>query len=227
MYQEAGSEKSIEEGVRKHYVSASVSFRSRKDFQYSWNQLDNNLSVIISDYLKGAPKSVLIDFGDYIGKTALLRTKFPFPDSFIDYVSKDDFISKKRPDFLKRSRNFTMSMIGNHRDIKDSLDRLYNPGLIGEYDLRNAYFTWCNKPTYNRLGVCYPMFRTVGISPILDSPNVPEYVFDFVVYHECLHLRQGLRYGRRVHDAEFHRWEKEHPFYKEAHDFFPHLKDMV
>lgn len=227
MLQEAGSEETIKAGIMNHFTSVSVSFRPRKDFQYSWNQLDNNLSVTVSDYLVGAPQSVLFDFGDYIGRSVLLRTKMSFPKSFMDYISGDDFINIKRPDFLKRSRNLILSTKGNYYNIEDSLKRLYEPGLIGEYDLRNAYFSWCKKPTYNKLGVCFPMFRTVGISPVLDNPNVPEHVFDFVVYHECLHLRQGLRWGQRVHDVEFHRWEKEYPYYEEAHSFLPQLKSMV
>ena len=138
-----------------------------------------------------------------------------------------NFINGKRPLFLKRSRNLSKSVNGKFRNIEDSVKRLFDSGLIGEYDIRDAYFSWCVKPTYCRLGSCYTMFKTVGISPILDNPNVPEYVFDFVVYHECLHLRQGIKWGQRVHDAEFHKWEKEYPYYKEAHDFFPGLKDMV
>lgn len=227
MSQETESEEAIKTGIMNHFASVSVSFRPRKDFQYSWNQLDGNLSVTVSDYLPGAPYSVLFDFGDYIGRSVLLRRKIPFPESFIDYVSGDDFIDTKRPDFLKRSRNLALSTKGNCYDIEDSLKRLHESGIIREYDLHNAYFSWCKKPTYNKLGVCFTMFRTVGISPVLDNPNVPEYVLDFVVYHECLHLRQGLRWGQRVHDAEFHRWEKEYPYYREAHSFLPQLKSMV
>lgn len=213
--------------MKRYYSSALVSFRSRKDFHYSWNQLDGNLSATVSDYLCGASNEVLYDFGEFLGKTVFLGYKIPFPKSFTDYVEDSDFINGKRPLFLKRSRNLSKSVNGKYRNIEDSVKRLFDSGLIGEYDIRDAYFSWCIKPTYCRLGSCYTMFKTVGISPVLDNPNVPEYVFDFVVYHECLHLRQGIKWGQRVHDAEFHKWEKEYPYYKEAHDFFPGLKDMV
>ena len=66
------------------------------------------------------------------------------------------------------------------------------------------------------MGFCSTMFRVVGISSRLDSDDVPDFVRDYVVYHECLHLRQGYRPDRRVHDAQFRSWERMFPRWREA-----------
>ena len=54
------------------------------------------------------------------------------------------------------------------------------------------------------------------LSYALDSPDVPDAVRDYVVYHECLHLRQGYRPGGCTHDPEFRRWEHSYPGWKEC-----------
>ena len=50
----------------------------------------------------------------------------------------------------------------------------------------------------------------------MDGPDVPDFVRDYVVYHECLHLRQGYRPGNRTHDSQFRAWEHSFPRWEEA-----------
>jgi len=59
------------------------------------------------------------------------------------------------------------------------------------------------------------IMRVVAISRILDRREVPSFVPSYVLYHELLHLENGLRFGA-YHDREFRERERMHPHHEEA-----------
>ena len=138
------------------------------------------------------------------------------PASFCEYVATDGFVISRRPIYIDRSRNLLRTDIGDHAFIPDSIQRLLDADLLTPEDIRNSWFSWTRRDNLLRLGFCSTLFRVVGISSALDSPEVPDAVRDYVVYHECLHLRQGYRPGGRTHDPEFRRWEHSYLGWKEC-----------
>ena len=99
--------------------------------------------------------------------------------------------------YLSRSRNLSRTTAGTCRDLSESVQRLLDAGLLSESDVGNSYMSWTRRGALRRMGFCSTMFRVVGISSVLDSQEVPDHVVDYVVYHECLHLRQGYRPDHR------------------------------
>jgi predicted metal-dependent hydrolase len=65
--------------------------------------------------------------------------------------------------------------------------------------------------------------KTIAIHPDLDSPDVPDYFVEFIVYHELCHVlflpieEQGKR--REVHTEEFKRFERKFYNYEQALKF--------
>jgi len=64
----------------------------------------------------------------------------------------------------------------------------------------------------------------IRIHPLLREVEIPEYVLEYVIYHELLHYqdRHKLRHPRpfwkkrRIHDKDFHQRENEFPHKKKA-----------
>ncbi len=204
-----------------------IGFGKWKDFGYRGRREGKKIAALyISDYLDGAPEEVLSEFIGAVTDHVMRRTPF-LGDAYRDYTASDGFILAKRPLFLKRSRNIARTDTGRHRNIYDSVQRLLDCGLLTADDLDNTYFTWTAEPNYTRLGYCQQMFRVVAVSSVLDDPAIPEPVFDFVVYHECLHLRQGYRpFNRHPHDAAFRRQEKLFPGYAETEEWLKKIPAM-
>lgn len=92
------------------------------------------------------------------------------------------------------------------------------------FDSRLKYFITYGRDTSRkavrsrRLGSYRHSEKLIVIHPILDAPNVPEYVVEFTIYHEMLHSLQPPT-QRRVHDRVFHEAEKRHPHYEEVHEW--------
>lgn len=86
---------------------------------------------------------------------------------------------------------------------------------------------WGARRACSRTGIYDPATGGIRLSPVLDGPEVPEYVVEYVLYHEMLHLVQDgegrLGPGRRIHTAAFRRQEHRYPRWREAEDFLTRL----
>lgn len=222
-----GEELSILLSIRcSRYVRrVEAEFVPKKDFWYGWSVRDGVATVRICDYMDDAPLDVICDFGEMILRRAM-RLRWSTPESFMRFVSTDEFVNTRRPVFVRRSRNLLRTDIGDHAFIPDSVQRLLDCGLLTADDIDNSWFSWTRRESVRRLGFCATMFRVVGISKALDSPDVPDEVLDYVVYHECLHLRQGYRPNRSSHDAEFRSWERAYPGWEECERALRSLGDL-
>jgi hypothetical protein len=196
-------------------VLGSACFFGPKEFQAVWKRTGDSVEIRISDYLIDAPDSVLNDFSKTVVQT-ISGERPAYGSEYLDWVRSDEYVCSKRKIYLKRSRNLTGSPEGNERNLLDSLDRLLDSELLDPSSIGNSFFSWTKTPNVRKMGVCSPMMRTVGISSALDDVSVPEYVLDYVVYHEALHLAQGYRPGERAHCRNFRENERKYPEYEKA-----------
>ncbi|MBQ8179948.1 MAG: M48 family metallopeptidase [Candidatus Methanomethylophilaceae archaeon] len=201
---------------RRHFPCAELHMEGRKEFFYSWRVTGSaKAEVTYSDYMADAPVDTVCSLVDHICRRARGHTG-PEPADVTEYLRSDGFIVTNRPTYVSRSRNLLRTAVGTHHDLYDSVQRLLDSGLLEPSDVDNSYISWTRRGNTRRVGFCSTMFRVVGISSALDSPDIPDPVRDYVVYHECLHLRQGYRPGHRHHDAEFRVSERSFPGWRDA-----------
>lgn len=200
------------------YDDYTVTMRPLMHLHYSYKRDDKGLRIELSDYLIDASDRVLSDTCKAIVQWSLGK-RYRNPDSLLEYVRSDDFIVSSRHKFLDRSRSLSQSQQGRCKNILDSVERLRQSCLITDDDFRNSYYTWATHMAKYRFGQCNQTFRVVSVNPILDDDSVPDYVLDFVVYHETLHLRQDMSKQRRPHNAQFRSWEHMFPQYEDAESY--------
>jgi hypothetical protein len=81
---------------------------------------------------------------------------------------------------------------------------------------------WGFRISWARLGHYDPVHHTITLSPVLDSPRVPNFVVSYIVYHEMLHAifeDASARRAQKHHPPEFRRIEKAYPDYDRAKKF--------
>ena len=86
--------------------------------------------------------------------------------------------------------------------------------------------TWSGAHSKTSLGHYDPAHNTIVISRIFDSPKIPRYALEYLVYHEMLHLKHPvrLRGSRRcVHPLAFQQDEKLFPELEKAKAFLKTL----
>jgi predicted metal-dependent hydrolase len=106
---------------------------------------------------------------------------------------------------------------GRHFDLEELFERLnqqYFAGLLNKPRL-----SWSARKTRFILGRYDATHHTIFVSRIFDSPVVPSYVVEYVMYHEMLHVKHQSRVCDSrviVHTPEFKFDERNFPHYQEA-----------
>jgi hypothetical protein len=123
-----------------------------------------------------------------------------------------------------RGRKRIESPHGKHYDLNqifDDLNLRFFHGLMARPQM-----TWSGNKSLRSLGHYDPAHNTIVVSRVFDSPRVPLYAIEYLVYHEMLHLRHPvkLRGSRRaVHPPAFQQEERLFPQFKEAQEFLKRL----
>lgn len=113
---------------------------------------------------------------------------------------------------------------GNHHDLEKSYQRV-NQSFFSD-NLIKPHLVWNNRLTRRKFGHYQEDTNTVMVSISLDHPGVPEYVIDYVMYHELLHQKLGvnLKNGRRyTHTPDFKKMELDFPQIAKAQHFLNKL----
>ena len=106
---------------------------------------------------------------------------------------------------------------GAAHDLGESFARVNADYFRG--DMPRPRLTWNRTFTGRKFGHYDWIHDTVMVSRTLDSPKVPQFVVDFLVFHELLHKFHGLHWvnGRGyAHTAEFQQSERKFARYEEA-----------
>jgi predicted metal-dependent hydrolase len=112
---------------------------------------------------------------------------------------------------------------GRYIDLDQLFDRLNEQYFRRSLD--KPRLSWSAKKSHHVLGRYDLTHHTIFISRVFDSPDVPPYVVEYVMFHEMLHLKHQSRvHDSRlmVHTPEFKAEEQSFHHYEEAKQW---LKD--
>ena len=104
------------------------------------------------------------------------------------------------------------------------VNRQYFDGSLSQPRL-----TWSSRKTTRRLGAYHPESDTITINRRLDSADIPAYLLEYVMYHEMLHKKIGLKEvnGRRyAHTKIFRDAEQKFESYQQAEALIKKLNQM-
>jgi len=126
---------------------------------------------------------------------------------------------RTRADALRRERGSKrlLPARGKCYDLEEIFQRLNHRFFDDQLPL--ARLGWSYQRARTLLGHYDSGHATIIVSRLLDSPNAPLCLVEYVVYHEMLHLRFPTeRHGHRrvVHSREFRVAEKKFPKYELA-----------
>jgi hypothetical protein len=210
-------------GTSRGY-EAEAAFAANKEFKSCWWRWGHSVRFEVSDYLRGAPKSVVDSFARTLFDRVGCKAAPIFTAELRSYLESEEFLVAKQPLYIKRSRNITRSAAGHKYDLNALLDSLVDQGLVKRPP--SAYLTWTSKPNTARVGYCSVLMNVVCVSSALDRESVPSYVPEYVLYHELLHLEDGLREGERHHGPVFCAKERRHPMWAEAETMLRRIHAM-
>ncbi len=203
---------------RRPIPAFSVEFRPFANLRSQVMIRRGRALVRISDVMNEAPDIVFEALAEI-----LLSQIYRRPPSrearecYLAYVCHPDVRGRIDDARRRRLRLRLAPARGRNHDLEKILASLNR--RFFENRLRPCRIGWSSRPARSVLGRYDPAHDAIVISSSLDSPKVPRYVVEYLVFHEMLHMRfpverQGAR--RVVHSREFRKEEKKFPHYREA-----------
>ncbi|AFY99833.1 M48 family metallopeptidase [Calothrix sp. PCC 6303] len=179
---------------------------------YRARRLDNDVSLTICEGFLNASDQILeaLVRDSLLGKTKETTTiirDFAYTEEYSSVLLELDLIVEV----------VTENAAGKHYDLNRSFNKINNQFFGGSLD--KPRLSWSHIPTYRQFGHYEPSRDRVVISLTLDDVRIPEFVVEFVLYHELLHKYHGAKFvnGRHlVHTLEFRQDERKFPYHKEA-----------
>jgi hypothetical protein len=205
-------------GVGRTAPRFEVEFRAFAGLRSQILLRDGQVRARISDLLASAPAIVLEALAEILlSQLYRRRASREAQECYLAWVCQPAV--RRRVDQARRERGriHLLSPRGKHFDLEVIFSRLNRRFFDG--DLALCRIGWSTRASRTVLGRYDPAHRTIVISKTLDSPSVPSYVLDYLVFHEMLHARfpMGHHGSRRViHSREFRAIEKTFPHYDQA-----------
>ena len=204
-------------GHRYGFDRVDAEFHPFKEFKTTWQRCGTSAEFKVTDYLATASPEILEEFAHCLFMRIQQRKGEVYTAPIRNWLQSSAFIERNQPIYLRRSRNLLCTPRGAHYDLRELLESLRDQGLVK--DGHSAFISWTDRPNRFRMGYCSILMKVVAISSILDSLEIPEFVAEYVLYHEMLHLEKGMDSMRSQHNAEFRRMERKHPRSREAEEW--------
>lgn len=203
---------------RTPFPELSVEFYPFAHLNSTIRLRSGRISVRISDLLASAPEPV-IEALAHILLRKLYRKPIPrlYNTRYRRYTGRKDIAAKSALIRQIRGRKQLTSPRGKYYDLTEIFEELngaYFHGLLGQ-----PVLSWSPAAARRNLGHYDPAHNAVLISRIFDTPRVPRFVLQYVMYHEMLHLKYPVRLKgsrRCVHSPEFQKEERLFPLWREA-----------
>ncbi len=207
--------KSIAKILSREYGHESVNFAvelTNLAGLYRSRWVGNNINLVVSEGFINADDEVLKALVQIslLGKTNVMTLtvrEFASLDEYSDVLLELDLITE----------TITENGKGKYYNLEKLFDKINREYFAAK--LEKPRLTWNQIQTYRKFGHYEPARDRIVISLTLDEAAIPEFVVEFVLYHELLHKYHGEKWvnGRRmVHTPEFRRDESNFKYYHEA-----------
>ncbi len=171
----------------------------------------------ISDHCRKAPREVLAAIAIILGCKVFRQQPSDDWLRIYEQFRRDPAVEAMvRARRIRRGKKI-MRTTGKYHDLRLYYRQINRQYFNSQIDL-NA-IGWSERRSWTRLGHFDPIHRTITISPVLDSRELPRKVLKYLVYHELLHavFEEESRGARKnYHFQSFREAERAYPDYAAA-----------
>ena len=182
---------------------------------------DGRVFVRIADMCRDMPADAHRALA-YILVAKLLRKRVPRKAD--EVYSKYIDTAEMRDRSNDRKRSHGRKIVTTHKGEVYDLDEIFenlNFWYFGG-QLPKPVLTWSTKKTYRILAHHDATHETIVVSKSLDARDVPQWVVEYIVFHEMLHIKHPTVHhnGRRYnHTPAFRNDERKFPHFQAAEDW--------
>lgn len=177
------------------------------------------IRVRVSDIFGDAPPKVIGSLATILlAKLYRKAVDVSVHESYRSYILRPDIQERARAARSARGRPpKRVGSRGRHVDLEVCFDRVNRQYFNGEF--KRPDITWSTKRSRYILGRYDSLHHTIFVSRIFDSAAAPQYVIDYIIFHEMLHAKHRSRVQDSrciVHTREFRADERRFADYSAA-----------
>jgi len=199
----------------------SIQFYPYSSLRHTIRLRSGKVLIRISDILSEAPQQVLIALVSIlVHRLYRRRTPGNLIEAYSRFANSPEIRHKARQVRGQRGRKQLAPPRGKNFDL-ESLFRKVNLEYFDD-SVRISQIGWSLNRSKRLLGHYDPAHRTIIVSRSLDHPLVPQYVVEYVLYHEMLHVIFDDENGNgqtRIHHQGFREAERRFTRYTAAQSF--------
>jgi len=197
------------------YSSLVLTIRRREDM----------LNVRLSDLLSRAPLSVLESAAALL-LSRVYRRRLPraLVQPYLNYARSGRTRSRISRMRSRRVRPRQVAPQGRQYDLAALFDQLNSKYFSGE--LRRPHIGWSVRGWRRQFGCYDPGPNQILLNRRMDRPGIPQFVVEYVLYHEMLHVKHPTRRSGCTlvsHSPEFRAEEKRFDQFTLARKVLDHL----
>lgn len=171
---------------------------------------EERVIVRFSDLLKRAPGEVLEGAGALI-LSRLYRRRAPrlLVQTYLEYARSDRVRGRINQMRGRRVRRVATLAQGRHHDLASLFDQLNQQYFEGK--LERPHIGWSTRSWRRQFGCYDPGPNQIVLNRRMDRPGIPQFVVEYVLYHEMLHVKHPTRRSGcslLSHSPEFRAEEK-------------------
>jgi hypothetical protein len=186
---------------------------------YKFRTLNNLTTLNISESFIHSSDQVL---------TAVLQTALKQKNTTASEIIRKFSLSEECSDVLLELDLIAQIATETAQGNIYNLDHLFNT-INHQYfagNMSKPRLMWSSILSHRKLGHYERTRDRIVISKILDHERIPQYLVEFILYHELLHKHHGIQWlnGKcMVHTPEFKRSEKKFNQFQAAEAFLKHM----
>jgi predicted metal-dependent hydrolase len=197
------------------YSSLVITLRRRGEVVY----------VRLSDLLRRAPLPVLEGAAALLlGRVYRRRPPHVLVRPYLEYARSDRTRSRIHRLRSHRVRPAAASAQGEHHDLIQLFERLNERYFANE--LPRPHIAWSSRSWRRQFGSYDPGPNQIVLNRRMDRPGIPQFVVEYVLYHEMLHVKHPTRRSGCSlisHSPEFRAEEKRYEHFHAARKFLDHV----
>jgi predicted metal-dependent hydrolase len=210
---------------KRHSPEIFVEFYPYVGLRHTIRLREGKVFVRLSDLSKQAPPTIHEALA-YILVSKLLRRRVPqnYLEIYKHYATQPEIGEQANNSRKERGRKITTAPLGRVYDLEEIFRRINQKYFQNR--LEQPTLSWSQTKTRRIFGHQDAIHDTIIISRTLDDERVPQFVVEFVLYHELLHIVHPTRIvngKRRIHSAAFRRDERKFPGFEEAEKWLEKL----
>lgn len=180
---------------------------------------NDQLAIRVSDLLVDAPPQVVHSLALILLAKVYRRTvDSSYHETYRSFILSSIMQERAKKARTTRGRGPRPAIPkGRWQDLDVIFNRLNTRYFEGK--LERPRLAWSAKRSKQILGRYDATYHTIFISPVFDSPKIPDFVLDFILYHELLHVKypsRALNCRMLTHTPEFRADELRFENYKRA-----------